>query len=637
MKKKLLSILLALSFLLTSVLCIMPIMAEEDYDAQAKAKGYVCRVGTAAEAAQNDFAGYYKYFSAADTGYTDTEKNALVEAFANENNATITLIDTINVSQNVSNAQATKHLHGSVAITSGKTLTVDGNGQIYNSKWSFRADGGNITVKNCTIVLSDGATECFGDVRANGTLTYEDCKLNAVTVIDRSSTGFFIAPTGSAAMTMNLKNCEISIAASDKGGSMFWSNGGSKFTLNLDNVKFDTSKNPNMSGMNMSGGTLNVKNSDLKIGCNAINAKKITVEASTLTAVNDVNGSLFRYTDGSEVEIKAINSELNAGKYVFEISGCSTSVSVVLSGDTVANGAKRAFSVTNNTCPVTVMASGTTEIRSAAGDDNAIYVCGNDEKASFDLTLSEQAKLISSKNVISFAHGSKPITKATISILDRATVQGEDGYLLEAWNRPVVYTVSDKATVNTKTSIQSASKLTRNVLYTPTMITGASVRIVEGSNGIRFASTLDQNAEFVRYGTLIAKQSELGSVAFTMEAMTTAGVKFANILATEAGTVAGDAVNTYNAALTNLPEDQFVTDFAARAYVVYTLNGKEYVVYSDFDSAAQVRNISDVAQAARTDTKTAADETYCYEVAEGVWSPYTKSEYELLLTFIKKK
>ena len=141
----------------------------------------------------------------------------------------------------------------------------------------------------------------------------------------------------------------------------------------------------------------------------------------------------------------------------------------------------------------------------------------------------------------------------------------------------------------------------------------------------------------VRYGTLIAKKSELGSVDFTVEAMTATGVKFANIVATEEGTVAGDAVNTYNAALTNLPEDQFVTDFAARAYAVYTVDGKEYTVYSDFNETDNVRNISDVAAVARADTQTGSDEIYRYEVAEGVWSRYTKSQYDLLLTFIKKK
>lgn len=638
LKLKLLSVLLTFAMLVTSGLCLLPAAAEEDYDTQAKEKGYVCRVGTAEEAAQNNFAGYYKYFSAADTGYTDTEKNALVEAFKTGNDVTITLINTVNVSQNVSGAQDTKYLHGSVAIRSGKKLTVDGNGQTYNSKWSFRADGGNIIVKNCNIVLTDGSTECFGDVRGNGTLTYENCTLSAAAVVDRSANGHFIAISAATMATMTLKDCTISIVGSDKGGAMFWSNINEKFTLNLENVKFDTSKNPNLAGISIGAGTLNVKGSDLTIGCNAIQATKITVENSKLTAVNNGNGNLFNNSGSKDLSIQAINSTLTAKNYVFNIAGCNTAVAVELSGNTVVNGANRAFSITNNTCPVNVTAKGTAEIRSAGEGGNAIYVCGKDANTSFNLTLAENAKLISEKEVMSFAHGSNPITKATISFLDRATVQAENGCLLNAFNCPVTYIVSDKATVTATAypALQNTSQLKEYKLYTPTMLAGASVRIVEGSNGIRFTSTLDQRATAVRYGTLIAKKTELGTVDFTAEAMTAAGVKFANIVATEEGTVAGDAVNTYNAALTNLPEDQLVTDFAARAYAVYTINGEEYTVYSDFSMEDHVRNISDVAEAAHADTKTAADEIYRYEVAEGVWSPYTKAQYDLLLTFVKK-
>lgn len=642
LKTKLVSMLLTFAMLATSGLCLLPVAAEADYDTQAKEQGYVCRIGTAEEAAKNNFSGYYKYFSAADTGYTDTEKNALVEGFKNANNdVTITLINTVNVSQNVSGAQSTKYLHGSVAIQSGKTLTVDGNGQTYNSKWSFRADGGTITVKNCNIVLTNGSTECFGDVRQNGTLTYENCTLSAEAVVDRSANGHFIAVFPATMATMNLKDCTISIVGSNNGGSMFRSDMGDKFTLNLENVKFDTSKNSNLAGINIGAGTLNVKGSELTIGCNAIQATKITVENSKLTAVNNGNGNLFNNSGSKDASIKVTDSTLTAKNYVFNITGCNTAVSVELSGNTVVNGTNRAFSITNNTCPVTVTAKGTTEIRSAGEGGNAIYVCGSDTNASFNLTLAENAKLTSDKEVISFAHGSSAITKATVSFLDRATVEAKnDKCVLNAFNRPVTYIVSDKATITATATpaLQNTSQLKEYKLYTPTMLVGASVRIVEGSNGIRFTSTLDNKAAMdVRYGTLIAKKSELGSVDFTVEAMTATGVKFANIVATEEGTVAGDAVNTYNAALTNLPEDQFVTDFAARAYAVYTVDGKEYTVYSDFNETDNVRNISDVAAMARADTQTGSDEIYRYEVAEGVWSRYTKSQYDLLLTFIKKK
>lgn len=128
MKTKLLSVFLVLAMLMTSVLCVLPASAvEADYDALAKAEGYVCRVGEP----NADFTGYYKFFSAADTGYTEDQPNALVAAFGSSNEATITLIDTIHVSQEVKGAVDTKFLHTSVAIPSGKT---SGNGNLFSSK-----------------------------------------------------------------------------------------------------------------------------------------------------------------------------------------------------------------------------------------------------------------------------------------------------------------------------------------------------------------------------------------------------------------------------------------------------------------------------------------------------------------------
>ena len=208
--------------------------------------------------------------------------------------------------------------------------------------------------------------------------------------------------------------------------------------------------------------------------------------------------------------------------------------------------------------------------------------------------------------------------------------------------RAITYIRSDRATVTTKTELGSAGKFGKTTVYTPAMKKGASVRIVEGSNGLRFTSTLANGAAPTRYGTLIVKAADLGSTEFTIAALTAANITFANIEATEAGTVAGATETTYNAALTNLPEDQLTTDFAARAYAVYTVDGVEYIVYSDFVVGADgksdnIRNISDVAEAAHNDTKTEQTDEYCHEVAEGVWSPYTKEQYDLLLTFVKKK
>ena len=172
------------------------------------------------------------------------------------------------------------------------------------------------------------------------------------------------------------------------------------------------------------------------------------------------------------------------------------------------------------------------------------------------------------------------------------------------------------------------------------MAVGASVRIVpdaENSNGLRFTSTLVNNATPTRYGTLIVKAADLGDTEFTIAALTAANIKFANIAATEEGTVKGDDKTTYNAALVNLPDAEFTTEFAARAYAVYTVNGEEYIVYSDFSKTDNIRSLTDVAEAALADTKSTQSEEYCYEVGENTYSPYTKTQYELLRNYAAKK
>lgn len=616
MKTKLLSVFLVLAMLMTSVLCVLPASAvEADYDALAKAEGYVCRVGEP----NADFTGYYKFFSAADTGYTEDQPNALVAALGAGNEATITLIDTINVSQEVRDAVNTKFLHTSVAIPGGKTLTVDGNGQTYNSKWGFRAAGGNLTVKNLNIVLVSGSTEAFGDVRQNGTLTFEDCTMTAQAAIDRSISGFFIHCGPSKTATVNLKNCNISIVGSDKGGAMFWSNDGSKITVNLDHVVFDTSKNPNMSGFNLKGGTLNViGGSDIKAACNVIsNVANVTVTDSKMTSTNaSENGNLF------------------------SSNGLDVAVNINVSGNSVLTGSNRIMNFINNTQAVNVTIGGQTQlIWQGKKEDNGFYACG--KNCDLVLTIKDEVsyQAASGKTAVSVAHGSNPLKSFVFNLLGKASVSVPGGTLLNAFSVETTYNRADSTNFEAATE-KSGSKLTTNYIATPKMNSGASVRIVpdaENSNGLRFTSMLVNNATPTRYGTLIVKAADLGDTEFTIAALTAANIKFANIAATEEGTVKGNDKTTYNAALVNLPDAEFTTEFAARAYAVYTVNGEEYIVYSDFSKTDNIRSLTDVAEAALADTKPTQSEEYCYEVGENTYSPYTKTQYELLRNYAAKK
>lgn len=443
--------------------------------------------------------------------------------------------------------------------------------------------------------------------------------MTAQAAIDRSTSGFFIHCGPSKTATVNLKNCNISIVGSDKGGAMFWSNDGSKITVNLDHVVFDTSKNPNMSGFNLKGGTLNViGGSDIKAACNVIsNVANVTVTDSKMTSTNaSGNGNLF------------------------SSNGLDVAVNINVSGNSVLTGSNRIMNFINNTQAVNVTIGGQTQlIWQGKAEDNGFYACG--KNCDLVLTIKDEVsyQAASGKTAVSVAHGSNPLKSFVFNLLGKASVSVPGGTLLNAFSVETTYNRADSTNFEAATE-KSGSKLTTNYIATPKMVVGASVRIVpdlENSNGLRFTSTLVNNATPTRYGTLIVKAADLGDTEFTIAALTAANIKFANIAATEEGTVKGDDKTTYNAALVNLPDAEFTTEFAARAYAVYTVNGEEYIVYSDFSKTDNIRSLTDVAEAALADTKSTQSEEYCYEVGENTYSPYTKTQYELLRNYAAKK
>ena len=475
-------------------------------------------------------------------------------------------------------------------------------------------------MKNLNIVLVSGANEAFGDVRQNGTLTFEDCTMTAQAAIDRSANGFFIHYEPSKMATVNLKNCNISIVGSDKGGAMFWSTDGSKITVNLDNVVFDTSKNPNMAGFNLKGGALNViGGSDIKAGDNVIsNVANVTVTDSKMTSTNaSNNGNLFSY------------------------NGLGVAVHINVSGNSVLTASNRIMNFINNTQAVNVTIGGQTQlIWQGKAEDNGFYACG--KNCDLVLTIKDEVsyQAASGKTAVSVANGGNPLKSFVFNLLDKASVSVPNGTMLYPHTTRTTYNLSDRATFTAKVEYGGNSALTKNHIYTPEMKFGASVRIVpdaENSNGLRFTSTLVNNATPTRYGTLIVKAADLGDTEFTIAALTAANIKFANIAATEEGTVKGDDKTAYNAALVNLPDAEFTTEFAARAYAVYTIDGTEYIVYSDFTVKDNVRSLVNVAEAALTDTKPAQSEEYCYKIAEDVYSPYTPAQYEVLKAYAAKK
>ncbi|MBQ9098865.1 MAG: right-handed parallel beta-helix repeat-containing protein [Clostridia bacterium] len=190
-------------------------------------------------------------------------------------------------------------------------------------------------------------------------------------------------------------------------------------------------------------------------------------------------------------------------------------------------------------------------------------------------------------------------------------------------------------------------------LNNPVMINGAQVRLVLSENqagGIRFTTTIsaetlsyierlaDTNAEFV-IGTVIVPLDYLENLpAFTLDALESAGLNYLNIIAKNGLRVNRDGSVTVRAAITEIKEQNYDRAFAAIAYVKSTVNGEDVYYYSNFNAEENARSLKQLANAALSDTSTAQNSTYRFEVLDenGVvvaYSRYTDEQQAVLNRF----
>ena len=207
--------------------------------------------------------------------------------------------------------------------------------------------------------------------------------------------------------------------------------------------------------------------------------------------------------------------------------------------------------------------------------------------------------------------------------------------------------------------------------YMPTneILTGASVRIAKSTDvnnelansGLRFESkisaTINADVEALmesgaitsaKVGTVIFRVSDKGTKTVAQlvndaNASDSDDLKVADIPCVNGYVENADNSITVRAALVNIKEANYSTDFGAVAYIEYTLkNGETVRIYGTFNSTNNVRSIAAVAQAALADTKTTAQITendgsaifdgynYYNEIEEGVFSCYSDEQIAIL-------
>lgn len=128
------------------------------------------------------------------------------------------------------------------------------------------------------------------------------------------------------------------------------------------------------------------------------------------------------------------------------------------------------------------------------------------------------------------------------------------------------------------------------------MVNGASIRLkTDGSSGLRFTVGISK----ADYDNLAAYNPVFGAVLIPIDlkgaALTLETAKVMNITAPTELTLIDD-VYYYNVSLLNIPEESFGRAISARGYVKFTVDGVEYVYYTDYTAANNSRSIQEVAQ-----------------------------------------
>lgn len=168
---------------------------------------------------------------------------------------------------------------------------------------------------------------------------------------------------------------------------------------------------------------------------------------------------------------------------------------------------------------------------------------------------------------------------------------------------------------------------------------GASVRTVEGTEGLRFSTTISKGA--YEYADNIVWKSEFKHVVHKGNSIDDSANLVGEAVASDMGKkINEDGSVTYSVALVNIDDNTQV--YSARAEAKFEVNGgfTKIYIYTPFDTAKNSRSIQQVAEAALDDVKTVQVEAdafpYAFEIKIGdksYYSRYTAAQYEVLKKF----
>lgn len=167
---------------------------------------------------------------------------------------------------------------------------------------------------------------------------------------------------------------------------------------------------------------------------------------------------------------------------------------------------------------------------------------------------------------------------------------------------------------------------------------GASVRTVEGTEGLRFSTTISKGA--YEYADKVVWTSEFKHIVYSGNAID-AEKKIGETVASDMGKRPNaDGSVTYSVALVNIKDNTQVYSVQAEAKYEIVGAATKIYIYTPFDTAKNSRSIQQVAEAALDDVKTIQVEAdafpYAFEIKIGdksYYSRYTAAQYEVLKKF----
>ena len=197
---------------------------------------------------------------------------------------------------------------------------------------------------------------------------------------------------------------------------------------------------------------------------------------------------------------------------------------------------------------------------------------------------------------------------------------GKAGFVLAGWTTDID-TIPDLYPVGYEYSVDKATKLYA-VWIRFSLRSGASVRTVTGSSGIRFTTTVDgatydagvSMGRIAEIGTIVAPTEYLTYMDFTHEGL---GEGYYVESVTKKWQAPMGDYKVYTASFINMSYDQYDRAFSARGYMKITYTTGEGYIYTAYNQDIHSRSIYEVATLAYEDYKgVEAIEAYVGDIAD---------------------